>query len=192
LEAVNPVVEGIVRAKQDRYDYGAKSPKSFSVLPIQVHGDASFAGQGVVFETMQMSQLRGYRTGGTVHVVINNQDGFTTPPTQSRSSTYATDVARSIQAPDFHVNGDDPEAVVHVAQMAHEYLQRFHRDDVIDLITCRRRVHNEGDDPSMTPPGMYSLISNMTSPRRLYVDALVGRGDLIRDEADQAATDYKN
>ncbi|GAA2030443.1 multifunctional oxoglutarate decarboxylase/oxoglutarate dehydrogenase thiamine pyrophosphate-binding subunit/dihydrolipoyllysine-residue succinyltransferase subunit [Yaniella flava] len=192
LEAVNPVLEGIVRAKQDRYDHGADSPKSYSVLPIQVHGDASFAGQGVVFETMQMSQLRGYRTGGTVHVVINNQVGFTTPPSQSRSSTYATDVARSIQAPVFHVNGDDPEAVVQAAQLAYEYRQRFHRDVVIDLITYRRRGHNEGDDPSMTQPGMYNLISNKTSTRRLYVDSLVGRGDITREEADQAATDYKN
>ncbi|GAA4112706.1 multifunctional oxoglutarate decarboxylase/oxoglutarate dehydrogenase thiamine pyrophosphate-binding subunit/dihydrolipoyllysine-residue succinyltransferase subunit [Enteractinococcus coprophilus] len=192
LEAVNPVLEGIVRAKQDRYDHGAKSPKSFSVLPIQIHGDAAFAGQGVVFETMQMSQLRGYRTGGTVHVVINNQVGFTTPPSQSRSSTYATDVARAIQAPVFHVNGDDPEAVVHAAQMAFEYRQRFHRDVVLDLITYRRRGHNEGDDPSMTQPGMYNLIANKTSTRRLYVDALVGRGDITQEEADQAAADYKN
>src|SRR5699024_4006685 len=182
-------MECIVRAKRDRLEHGADSPKSYSVMPIQVHGDASFAGQGVVFETMQMSQLRGYRTGGTVHVVINNQVGFTTPPTQSRSSTYATDVARSIQAPVFHVTGDDPVAV---AQMAYEYRQHFHRDVAIDLITYRRRGHNEGDDPSMTQPGMYSLISNKTSTRRLYVDALVGRGDITRDEADQAATDYKN
>lgn len=192
LEAVNPVLEGIVRAKQDRLDHGPDSPKSYSVLPIQVHGDASFAGQGVVFETMQMSQLRGYRTGGTVHVVINNQVGFTTTPSQSRSSTYATDVARSIQAPVFHVNGDDPEAVVQAAQLAYEYRQRFHRDVVIDLITYRRRGHNEGDDPSMTQPGMYNLISNKTSTRRLYVDSLVGRGDITREEADQAAADYKN
>src|SRR5699024_7023002 len=146
------------------------------------HGDASFAGQGVVFETMQMSPLRGYRTGGTVDVVINNRVGFRTPPTQSRSSTYASDVARSLRAPVFHVNGADPEGVVHVAQMAYEYRQPFHRDGVTDLITYRRRGHNEGDDPSMTQPGMYSLISNKTSTRRLYVDALVGRGDITRDE----------
>src|SRR5699024_4789111 len=114
------------------------------------------------------------------------------PPTQSRPSTYATDVARSIQAPVFHVNGDDTEAVIHVAHMAYEYRQRFHRAVAIDLITHRRPAHNEGDDPSMTQPGMYSLISNKTSTRRLYVDALVGRGDITRDEADQAATDYKN
>ncbi len=192
LEAVNPVLEGIVRAKQDRYDHGTKSPKSYSVLPIQIHGDASFAGQGVVFETMQMSQLRGYRTGGTVHVIVNNQVGFTTPPSQSRSTTYATDVARSIQAPVIHVNGDDPEAVVQAAQLAYEYRQRFNRDVVIDLITYRRRGHNEGDDPSMTQPGMYNLIANKTSTRRLYVDALVGRGDITQEEADQAAADYKN
>jgi 2-oxoglutarate dehydrogenase E1 component len=125
-------------------------------------------------------------------VVINNQVGFTTPPSQSRSTTYATDVARSIQAPVIHVNGDDPEAVVQAAQLAYEYRQRFHRDVVIDLITYRRRGHNEGDDPSMTQPGMYNLISNKTSTRRLYVDALVGRGDITQEEADQAAADYKN
>src|SRR5690625_118257 len=127
LEAVNPVVEGIVRAKQDRYDYGAKSPKSFSVLPIQVHGDASFAGPGVVFETMQMSQLRGYRTGGTIHVIINNQVGFTTPPSHSRPSTYATDVARSIQPPVFHVTAADQEALGQAPQLPYEYAHRFHR-----------------------------------------------------------------
>src|SRR5690625_5650670 len=141
---------------------------------------------------MQMSQLRGYRTGGTVHVIINNQVGFTTPPSQSRSTTYATDVARSIQAPVIHVNGDDPEAVVQAAQLAYEYRQRFNRDVVIDLITYRRRGLNEGDDPSMTQPGMYNLISNKTSTRRLYVDALVGRGDISQEEADQAAAGYKN
>src|SRR5699024_5443593 len=139
-----------------------------------------------------MSQLRGYRTGGTVHVVINNQVGFTTPPTQSRSSTYATDVARSIQAPVFHVNGDDPEAVVHVAQMAYEYRQRFDRDVVIVLINYLHRGQIGGAVPSRAQPGMYSLIADVTSARRVYDEAVVGRGDITRDEADQAAADYKN
>src|SRR5690606_8287129 len=149
LEAVDGVLEGIVRAKQDRLAKG-----DFGVLPILVHGDASMAGQGVVVETLQMSQLRAYRTGGTIHVVINNQVGFTTPPSEGRSSVYSTDVAKTIQAPIFHVNGDDPEAVVRVAALAFEYRQKFKSDVVVDLICYRRRGHNEGDDPSMTQPLM--------------------------------------
>src|SRR5690625_4142184 len=155
LEAVNGVLEGIVRAKQDRLDLGGAG---FSVLPILIHGDAAFIGQGVVAETLNLSQLRGYRTGGTVHVIINNQIGFTTGPASSRSSLYSTDIAKGLQMPVFHVNGDDPEAVAHVAQLAFDYRQEFHRDVVIDLISYRRRGHNEGDDPSMTQPVMYSLI----------------------------------
>ena len=160
LEAVDGVLEGIVRAKQDRRPIG-----SFTVLPILVHGDAAFSGQGVVVETLQMSQLRGYRTGGTIHVVVNNQVGFTTPPAEAHTSTYSTDVAKTIQAPIFHVNGDDPEAVVRVAQLAFAYRQRFHRDVVIDLVCYRRRGHNEGDDPSMTQPLMYNLIEAKRSVR---------------------------
>ncbi len=175
LEAVDGVLEGIVRAKQDRQPIG-----SFTVLPILVHGDAAFGGQGVVVEMLQMSQLRAYRTGGTIHVVVNNQVGFTTPPAEAHTSTYSTDVAKTIQAPIFHVNGDDPEAVVRVAQLAFAYRQEFHRDVVIDLVCYRRRGHNEGDDPSMTQPLMYNLIEAKRSVRTLYTEALVGRGDITR------------
>jgi 2-oxoglutarate dehydrogenase E1 component len=166
LEAVDSVLEGIVRAKQDRLDEG----EAFPVLPIMVHGDAAFAGQGVVAETLNLSQLRGYRTGGTIHVVVNNQVGFTTAPSSSRSSTYSTDVAKMIQAPVFHVNGDDPEAVVRIGQLAYEFRQRFHKDVVIDMVCYRRRGHNEGDDPSMTQPLMYNLIEAKRSVRKLYTE----------------------
>ncbi|NUL48210.1 multifunctional oxoglutarate decarboxylase/oxoglutarate dehydrogenase thiamine pyrophosphate-binding subunit/dihydrolipoyllysine-residue succinyltransferase subunit [Cellulosimicrobium funkei] len=191
LEAVDPVLEGVVRAKQDRLDRGGESVNSYSVLPILVHGDAAFAGQGVVAETLNLSQLRGYRTGGTIHVVVNNQVGFTTPPSAARSSVYATDMAKTIQAPIFHVNGDDPESVVRVAQLAYQYRQRFNKDVVIDMICYRRRGHNEGDDPSMTQPRMYNLIEQKRSVRKLYVENLVGRGDITQDEADSALKDYQ-
>ena len=161
------------------------------MLPILVHGDAAFAGQGVVTEVLQLSQLPGYRTGGTIHVVVNNQVGFTTPPTQARSAVYSTDVAKTIQAPIFHVNGDEPESVVHVAQLAFEYRQRFNKDVVIDLVCYRRRGHNEGDDPSMTQPRMYNLIEQKRSTRKLYVESLVGRGDITQEEADSALKDYQ-
>ncbi|HSI26188.1 MAG TPA: multifunctional oxoglutarate decarboxylase/oxoglutarate dehydrogenase thiamine pyrophosphate-binding subunit/dihydrolipoyllysine-residue succinyltransferase subunit, partial [Aeromicrobium sp.] len=187
LEAVNPVLEGIARAKQDRLNRGAEYP----VLPVLVHGDAAFAGQGVVAETLQLSQLRGYRTGGTIHVIVNNQVGFTTAPSSSRSSTYCTDVARTIQAPIFHVNGDDPEACIRVAQLAYEYRQTFHKDVVIDLVCYRRRGHNEGDDPSFTQPLMYDAIANKKSVRKLYTEALVGRGDISMEEAEAALADYQ-
>ncbi|MDI2097421.1 multifunctional oxoglutarate decarboxylase/oxoglutarate dehydrogenase thiamine pyrophosphate-binding subunit/dihydrolipoyllysine-residue succinyltransferase subunit [Ruicaihuangia caeni] len=186
LEAVDGVLEGIVRAKQDRKPIG-----SFTWLPILVHGDAAMAGQGVVVETMQMSQLRAYRTGGTVHVVINNQVGFTTPPGEGRTSVYATDVAKTIQAPIFHVNGDDPEAVVRVAELAFKYRQEFKRDVVIDLVSYRRRGHNEGDDPSMTQPLMYNLIEAKRSVRTLYAEALVGRGDITEEEFQAAQRDFQ-
>ncbi|MCR2793804.1 multifunctional oxoglutarate decarboxylase/oxoglutarate dehydrogenase thiamine pyrophosphate-binding subunit/dihydrolipoyllysine-residue succinyltransferase subunit [Microbacterium sp. zg.Y625] len=187
LETVDGVLEGIVRAKQDRKPIG-----SFSWLPILVHGDAAFAGQGVVVETLQMSQLRGYRTGGTVHVVVNNQVGFTTLPQDARTSVYATDVAKTIQAPIFHVNGDDPEAVVRVAELAFRYREEFHRDVVIDLVCYRRRGHNEGDDPSMTQPLMTNLIEAKRSVRRLYTEALVGRGDITEEEYEQAKKDFQD
>ncbi|MGB4778181.1 multifunctional oxoglutarate decarboxylase/oxoglutarate dehydrogenase thiamine pyrophosphate-binding subunit/dihydrolipoyllysine-residue succinyltransferase subunit [Microbacterium sp.] len=187
LETVDGVLEGVVRAKQDRMPIG-----SFTWLPILVHGDAAFAGQGVVVETLQMSQLRGYRTGGTVHVVVNNQLGFTTLPLDGRSSVYATDVAKTIQAPIFHVNGDDPEAVVRVADLAVAYRQAFKRDVVIDLVCYRRRGHNEGDDPSMTQPLMTNLIEAKRSVRRLYTEALVGRGDITEEEYDKAKQDFQN
>ncbi|WP_026820287.1 multifunctional oxoglutarate decarboxylase/oxoglutarate dehydrogenase thiamine pyrophosphate-binding subunit/dihydrolipoyllysine-residue succinyltransferase subunit [Arthrobacter castelli] len=188
LEAVDPVMEGIVRAKQDRLNQGSDN---FPVLPIMVHGDAAFAGQGVVAETLNLSQLRGYRTGGTVHVIVNNQVGFTTAPTASRSTVYSTDVAKMVQAPIFHVNGDDPEAVVRVAQLAFEFRQKFRKDVVIDLICYRRRGHNEGDDPSMTQPMMYNLIEAKRSVRKLYTEALIGRGDISQEEAEQALKDYQ-
>lgn len=187
LEAVDSVLEGIVRAKQDRLDQG----EAFPVLPILVHGDAAFAGQGVVAETLNLSQLRGYRTGGTIHIVVNNQVGFTTSPSASRSSVYSTDVAKMVQAPIFHVNGDDPEAVVRVAQMAYRFRQRFHKDVVIDLVCYRRRGHNEGDDPSMTQPMMYNLIEAKRSVRKLYTESLIGRGDITQDEAEQLLRDYQ-
>ena len=174
---MDPVVEGMVRAKQDGEERGGES-----VLPLLIHGDAAFAGQGVVFETLQLSQLRGYRTGGTIHIVVNNQIGFTTPPAESRSSVYATDVAKTIQAPVLHVNGDDPEAVARVAELAFAYRQEFHRDVIIDLVCYRRRGHNEGDDPSMTQPLMYNLIEAKRSVRKLYTEALVGRGDITQEE----------
>ncbi|MCB4207197.1 multifunctional oxoglutarate decarboxylase/oxoglutarate dehydrogenase thiamine pyrophosphate-binding subunit/dihydrolipoyllysine-residue succinyltransferase subunit [Arthrobacter sp. UM1] len=188
LEVVNPVLEGITRAKLDQL--GAPE-NTYPVLPILVHGDAAFAGQGVVMETMQLSQLKGYKTGGTVHVVVNNQIGFTTAPSNSRSSVYATDVAKTVQAPIFHVNGDDPEAVVRVAELAFRYRQKFNKDVVIDLICYRRRGHNEGDDPSMTQPLMYSLIEAKRSVRKLYTEALIGRGDISQEEAEQALKDYQ-
>ncbi|MCP2031739.1 2-oxoglutarate dehydrogenase E1 component [Okibacterium sp. HSC-33S16] len=187
LEAVNGVLEGIVRAKQDRQPIG-----SFTTLPILVHGDAAMAGQGVVLETMQLSQLRGYRTGGTIHVVVNNQVGFTTPPGEGRSSVYSTDVAKTIQAPIWHVNGDDPESVVRVAQLALDYRQQFKKDVVIDLICYRRRGHNEGDDPSMTQPLMYNLIEQKRSVRKLYTEALVGRGDITEDEYEASHRDFQD
>ena len=188
LEAVDPVLEGVVRAKQDRINLGGSS---FPVLPVLLHGDAAFAGQGVVAETLNLSQLRGYRTGGSVHVVINNQVGFTTAPASSRSSFYSTDVARMIQAPIFHVNGDDPEACVRVAKLAFEFRQEFAKDVVIDMVCYRRRGHNEGDDPSMTQPLMYNLIEAKRSVRKLYTEALIGRGDITGEEAESVLDDYR-
>ena len=189
LEAVNPVLEGIARAKQDRINLGGED---FTVLPILLHGDAAFAGQGLVAETLNLSQLRGYRTGGTVHVIINNQVGFTTAPSSSRSSLYCTDMAKMIQAPIFHVNGDDPEACVRVAELAYEFRQAFNKDVVIDMVCYRRRGHNEGDDPSMTQPLMYNLIEAKRSVRKLYTEALIGRGDISQDEAEAALRDYQS
>jgi 2-oxoglutarate dehydrogenase E1 component len=187
LETVDPILEGIARAKQDVLDRGAEFP----VMPLLLHGDAAFAGQGVVAETLNLSQLRGYRTGGTIHVVVNNQVGFTTSPSSSRSSLYSTDVARMVQAPIFHVNGDDPEACIRVAQLAFEYRQAFNKDVVIDLVCYRRRGHNEGDDPSYTQPLMYDLIEQKRSVRKLYTESLIGRGDITVDEAEQVLKDYQ-
>jgi multifunctional 2-oxoglutarate metabolism enzyme len=186
LEAVNPVVMGIARAKQDVLD-----AEDYPVLPLLLHGDASFAGQGVVFETLQMSQLRGYKVGGTIHVVVNNQVGFTTAPVESRSSTYSTDVAKSISAPVLHVNGDDPDACIRAARIAFDYRQKFNKDVVIDLVCYRRRGHNEGDDPSFTQPKMYDLIEQKRSTRRLYAESLIGRGDISMADAEAVMNRFR-
>jgi 2-oxoglutarate dehydrogenase E1 component len=188
LEAVNPVLEGIVRAKQDRIN---RFEAGYSVLPVLLHGDAAFAGQGVVAETLNLSQLSGYRTGGTVHVVVNNQLGFTTSAAAARSSVYCTDVARMIQAPIFHVNGDDPEAVVRVARLAFQFRQAFHKDVVIDMVCYRRRGHSEVDEPSFTQPLMYDLIDSHRSTRKRYTEALIGRGDITVAEAEEVLRNYQ-
>ena len=188
LEAVNPVLEGITRAKQDKLNL----KEAFSILPILMHGDAAFAGQGVVSETLNLSQLKGYRVGGTIHIVVNNQVGFTTSPHAARSSTYSTDIAKMIQAPVFHVNADDPESVVRVARIAFEYRQAFNKDVVIDMICYRRRGHNEGDEPSFTQPMMYKLIEAKRSTRKLYTEALIGRGDITVEEAEEVLRDYQS
>ena len=190
LETVDPVIEGIARAKQDLLDKGADH--GYTVLPVALHGDAAFAGQGVVAETLNLALLRGYRTGGTVHVVINNQVGFTTNPEHSRSSKYSTDVAKMIGAPVFHVNGDDPEACYWVAKLAVEYREAFHKDVVIDMVCYRRRGHNEGDDPSMTQPAMYDIIDAKRSVRKTYTESLIGRGDISMAEAETALRDFSS
>jgi 2-oxoglutarate dehydrogenase E1 component len=189
LEAVNPVLEGIVRAKVDSVN--GIVTNTFPFLPVLIHGDAAFAGQGVVTEVLNMSQLRGYKVGGTINIVINNQVGFTTPPSESRSMTYSTDWAKGIQAPIFHVNGDDPEAVVRVSQLAFDFRETFGKDVVIDLVCYRRRGHNEGDDPSMTQPLMYNLIEAKRSVRTLYLESLVGRGDITREEFEAANAGFQ-
>jgi 2-oxoglutarate decarboxylase len=186
LEAVDPVVEGMVRGKQDQQP----DPSAFPVLPILVHGDAAFAGQGVVAETLELSALRGYRTGGTIHVVINNQLGFTTAPEYARSSVYSTDVAKTVQAPILHVNGDDPEACVRVARLAFEFRQTFQKDVVIDMVCYRRYGHNEGDEPSYTQPRMYARIERQRSVRKRYTERLVKRGDITVEEAERALDDF--
>jgi 2-oxoglutarate dehydrogenase E1 component len=186
LETVDPVVEGIVRAKQDLIN----DPEAFSVLPILLHGDAAFAGQGVVAETLNCSTIKGYRVGGTIHLIINNQLGFTTSPESARSSEYCTDVAKMIEAPIFHVNGDDPEACVRVARLAYAFRQEFHKDVVIDMVCYRRHGHNEGDDPSYTQPLMYKRIDARRSVRKLYTETLVKRGDISLEEAEKALDDF--
>ncbi|HWB95660.1 MAG TPA: multifunctional oxoglutarate decarboxylase/oxoglutarate dehydrogenase thiamine pyrophosphate-binding subunit/dihydrolipoyllysine-residue succinyltransferase subunit, partial [Bryobacteraceae bacterium] len=181
LEAVDPVVEGIVRPKQDRLGDTERE----RVIPVLIHGDAAFAGQGVVAETLNLSQLDGYWTGGTIHVIINNQIGFTTLPEESRSTPYSTDVARGVQAPIFHVNGDDPEAAIRVVQLAFDYRQQFKKDVVIDMICYRRHGHNEGDDPSYTQPILYRKIKSHPSVGTLYAERLVREGVLTADEVAQ-------
>jgi 2-oxoglutarate decarboxylase len=197
LEAVGPVVEGMARALQDTISAAADAghddlerPVIDMALPVIVHGDAAFAGQGVVAETLNMSALPAYETGGTVHLVINNQLGFTTNPDSARSSVYATDVAKMVQAPIFHVNGDDPEACVRVARLALDFRQEFHKDVVIDMVCYRRYGHNEQDDPSLTQPLLYQLIKDHRSVRKLYTEALVRRGDITLEEAEAALADF--
>ena len=188
LEIVSPVVEGSVRARQDR----RADPIGDSVVPIVLHGDASFAGQGVVMETFQMSQTRAYRTGGTLHIVLNNQIGFTTSePSDARSTEYCTDIAKMVQAPIFHVNGDDPEAVVFVTQMAVDYRNQFNKDVVIDLVCYRRRGHNEADEPSVTQPGMYERIKSHASTRTLYAKRLVEAGLLTEQQDAEWVEHYR-
>jgi 2-oxoglutarate decarboxylase len=179
LEAVDPVVEGIVRPKQDRLGDTARE----RVIPVLIHGDAAFAGQGVVAETLNLSQLDGYSTGGTIHLIINNQIGFTTLPDESRSTPYSTDVARGVQAPIFHVNGDDPEAAIRVMQIAFDYRQKFKKDVVIDMICYRRHGHNEGDDPSYTQPILYRRIKEHPQVGTLYEQRLIREGALTAEEA---------
>ncbi len=186
LEAVDPVVVGMARAFMDRIEGDAPH---YPVLPILIHGDAAFAGQGVVTETLNLSQIHGYKVGGTIHLVINNQLGYTTAPHQSRSSDYSTDVAKMVQAPIFHVNADDPEACVHVAELAFAYRQAFNKDVVIDMIGYRRFGHNEGDDPSYTQPKMYAKIAERPSARTIYTQRLIDRSDITVEEAD-TALDY--
>ena len=190
LETVDGVLEGIVRAKLDRSGSGADG--SYNVLPILVHGDAAFAGQGVVYEVLNMSQLPGYHTGGTIHVIVNNQIGFTTGNALGRSTTYPSDLAKGLQVPIFHVNGDAPESVARVARWAWEYRQEFHKDVIIDLVCYRRRGHNEGDDPSMTQPVMYNLIDRKPSTFSVYTTNLVGRGDLTEEQCEQLLDAYRD
>jgi len=180
LEAVDPVVEGRARAKQVR----SGDQRGHTVIPVLLHGDAAFAGQGMVAETLNLSHLVGYSTGGTIHIVVNNQIGFTTTPSEARSTLYCTDVAKMIQAPIFHVNGDDPEAVVHCAKLALAYRQRFGEDVVIDLVCYRRHGHNEGDDPSFTQPLLYEKIRAATPVFQLYTDSLVRSGLLSAEDVE--------
>lgn len=181
LEWINPVIEGIVRAKQDRLEDRGRN----RIAPILIHGDAAFAGQGVCYETLNLSQLYGYKTGGTIHLVINNQIGFTTPAREGRSSAYATDVARSVQAPVFHVNGDDPEAAVRAAILAVQYRQRFKKDTVVDLYCYRRHGHNETDEPSFTQPLLYKKIREKPSVLSLYAQKLIREGVLPGEAFDE-------
>ena len=188
LEAVNPVVEGRVRAKQRRF----KDRDRKLGLPVLIHGDAAFAGQGLVAETLNLSQLKGYRTGGTVHIVVNNQIGFTTSPVDSRSTRYCTDVAKMIEVPIFHVNGDDPEAVVYVAELALDFRETFGQDVVIDLVCYRRHGHNENDEPAFTQPLMYEKIKDRPTIRAIYTDALIASGELTAAEAETIAETFKD
>lgn len=196
LESITPIVQGMVRAKQDCIRDADNSDLSDDqvtdmIIPVLIHGDAAFAGQGVVAETLNCSQLRGYHTGGTIHLVINNQIGFTTGPSEARSSTYATDVARMIEAPIFHVNGDDPEACVRVARLALDYRQVFNKDIVVDMLCYRQHGHNEGDEPTYTNPVLYQKIQKKRSPRKLYTESLLNRGAMKPNEAEKMLDDFR-
>ncbi len=186
LESVDPVVEGVARAKADLL-YGSDYDK---ILPVLIHGDAALAGQGVVYETLQMSQLEGYYTGGTIHFVINNQIGFTTDFEDARSSTYSTGLAATVQAPVLHVNGDDPEAVVYAAELAIRYRQEFNSDVFIDMVCYRRHGHNEGDDPKFTQPSMYEIIHNHPNVRDVYIGVLHQRGEVEKKLADDMEKEF--
>ncbi|GAC1464438.1 MAG: 2-oxoglutarate dehydrogenase E1 component [Isosphaeraceae bacterium] len=186
LEAVNPVVEGRMRAKQRRF----KDKDRKLGVPILIHGDAAFAGQGLGAETLNLSQLHGYRTGGTIHLVVNNQIGFTTAPIDSRSTRYCTDVAKMVEVPIFHVNGEDPEAVVYVGELALDFRETFGQDVVIDMICYRRHGHNEGDEPAFTQPLMYGKIKDRMSVRELYTESLVMKGELSVEEAETIAETF--
>src|SRR5205085_9038528 len=188
LEVVNPVVEGSVRARQERRG----DSKGTRVLPILIHGDAAFAGQGVVMETLQLSQARAFFTGGSVHIIVNNQVGFTTSdPHDARSTMYCSDVAKMLETPIFHVNGDDPEAVIFVTRLALAYRLRFRKDVVIDLVCYRRHGHNEADEPAATQPVMYQVIRKHPTPRPLYTDKLAAQDVLSKEEAAGIVEQYR-
>ncbi len=187
LEAVDPVVQGISRAKLDSY-----LEEENNVLPILIHGDAAIAGQGIVYETAQMSQLKGYRTGGTIHIVINNQIGFTTNYVDGRSSTYCTDISKVTLSPVFHVNGDDAEALVHTMKIALEFRQKYNKDVYIDLLCYRKYGHNEGDEPRFTQPLLYKTIAKHPNPRNIYVDHLVSEGVVSKDDLKKLETSFKD
>jgi 2-oxoglutarate dehydrogenase E1 component len=187
LEAVDPVMEGFARAKADilyKSDYN-------KILPIMIHGDASVAGQGIVYEVLQMSQLEGYNVGGTIHFVINNQVGFTTDFDDARSSTYCTSIANTIQAPTFHVNGDDAEAVIYCCELATAYRQKFHKDVFIDMVCYRKNGHNESDAPEVTQPELYKIIKNKKNPREVYTEILLGRNEIDRELATKMSDAFK-
>jgi multifunctional 2-oxoglutarate metabolism enzyme len=188
LEAVDPVAEGMARAKQDRLG----DSEHERVLAVLIHGDAAFAGQGVVAETLNLSELPGYDVGGTVHIVVNNQVGFTTTPGFARSTVYATDIAKAVQAPIFHVNGDDPEATIRTIRLAFEFRNAFKKDVVVDMVCYRRYGHNESDEPAFTQPRMYEVIGKRRSIRKLYTELLVNRGDLTLEDAEHALEDFRS
>ncbi len=180
LELINPIIEGFVRAKQNRKGDINRD----RTIPVLMHGDASFTGQGIVSETLFLSELEAYRTGGTIHIIINNQVGFTTNPSDGRFTRYPTDIAKAIQAPVFHVNGDDPEAVVQAARLAMAFRQQFKADVIIDLVCYRRRGHNEMDDASVTQPVMAREIATHPTVRQLYAKRLLESGDITQQELD--------